>query len=173
MISSKRIYDVPYRLAQERTMKTISLTDATNDWRTIVQEVRHTGAPVALTIDGAAVGILLPPHEASQIVRHYTGQEQRRAQNESAKPFEDLPNYLDLLRADPSLVPVVDGEPLEFLTMMNSSYIDPQQLYQFRHPRTRQIYIYRAAELQQAIGRKFARVEFIPAHPKDYVDSKP
>ncbi|MFL5805345.1 MAG: hypothetical protein ACJ8CR_26840 [Roseiflexaceae bacterium] len=154
-------------------MKTLSLTDATNDWRMIAQEIQNTGAPVALTIDGAVCGILLPPQEAARIVAHYIAQEQRRERNESARPFEDLPNYLDLLRADPSLVPVEDGERLEFLTMMNSSYVDPQQLYQFRHPRTRQIYLYRAEELQQAIGRTFVRVEFIPAHPKDYVEGKP
>jgi hypothetical protein len=154
-------------------MKTLSLTDTANDWRTIVQEIQNIGAPVALTIDGAVCGILLPPQEAAHIVIHYTVQEQRRQNRESARPFEDLPNYLDLLRADPALVPVEDGEPLEFLTMMNSSYIDPQQIYQFRHPRTRQIYLYRAEELQQAIGRTFVRVEFIPAHPKDYVADKP
>ncbi len=97
----------------------------------------------------------------------------RPGSSHTTRPFEDLPNYLDLLRADPSLVPVEDGERLEFLTMMNSSYVDPQQLYQFRHPRTRQIYLYRAEELQQAIGRKFARVEFIPVHPRNYVEGRP
>ena len=153
-------------------MKTISLTDDTSDWRTIVQEVQSTGAPVALTINGGVCGILLPPEEVTHVVAHYLAQEQRQAQAESAKPFEELPTYLDLLRADPSLVPVVDGQPLEFLTMMNSSYVDPQQIYQFRHPKTLHIYIYRASELQQVIGRAFSRVEFIPQRPKDFVEGK-
>jgi hypothetical protein len=151
-------------------VKTISLTDDSSDWRAIVQEVQSTGAPVALRLDGAVCGILLPPEEANRVVTHYLAQEKRQAQAESAKPFEELPTYLDLLRADPSLVPVVDGQPLEFMTMMNSSYVNPEQLYQFRNPRTRHISIYRAQELQQAIGRSFVRVEFIPARPKDYVD---
>jgi hypothetical protein len=47
---------------------------------------------------------------------------------------------------------------------------DWQQIYQFRHPKTRHIYIYRASELQQAIGRTFSRVEFIPQRPKDFVE---
>jgi hypothetical protein len=153
-------------------MKTISLTDGTSDWRTIVQEVQRTGAPVALTINSAVCGILLPPEEATHVVAHYLAQERRQARDSVATPFEELPTYLDMLRADPSLVPVLDGQPLEFLTMMNSSYVDPQQLYQFQHPKTHQIYIYRAQELQQAIGRAFVRVEFIPARPKDYVEGK-
>ena len=153
-------------------MKTIALTDTSNDWRAIVQEVRATGTPVALVIDGSACGILLPSDEAAHIVTHYAVQERRRGQAESGRPPEELPTYLDLLRADPSAVPNVDGQPLEFLTMMNSSYTDPQQLYQFRHPRTHQIYVYRASELQRAIGRTFARVEFIPQHPKAYVEGK-
>jgi hypothetical protein len=153
-------------------MKTIALTDTGNDWRAIVQDVQRTGAAVALAIDGATCGILLPASEATHVVTHYAIQERRQAHAESAGLFEEPPTYLDLLRADPALVPIVDGQPLEFLTMMNSSYIDPQQLYQFRHPKTHQIYLYRAEELQQAIGRKFARIEFIPAHPKDYVESK-
>jgi hypothetical protein len=153
-------------------MKTVSLTDVTNDWRVIMQEIQHTGAPVALTLDGAVCGILLPPPEATHVVTHYAVVEQRRAQAKSAKPVAELPTYLDLLRADSSLVPVVDGQPLEFLTMMNSSYVDAQQIYQFRHPQTRQLYLYRTDELRQAIGRTFARVEFIPARPKDYVEGK-
>jgi hypothetical protein len=153
-------------------MNTISLTDATNDWRAIVGDVETTGSPVALTIDGIECGILLPSSEAAHIVTHYSIQEQRQVRAETARSVEELPTYLDLLRADPSLAPVVDGQPLEFLTMMNSSYVDPQQIYQFRHPQTRQIYLYRSEELQQALGRKFARVEFIPIHPKEYVEGE-
>lgn len=153
-------------------MKTLSLNNATADWRTLMQNIQQTGAPVVLTFDGTVCGILLPPDEAASMLAYYSLQEQRRTWDETARPFEELPTYLDLLRADSSLVPVVDGTPLEFLTMMNSSYVDPQQLYQFRHPQTRQTYIYRAKELQQAIGQRFARVEFIPAHPKDYVEGK-
>lgn len=82
-------------------------------------------------------------------------------------------NYLELLRDDPTLVPVVNGQALEFVTMMNSSYVDPQQLYQFKHPRTQRIYVYRAGELQQAIGRAFVSVDFIPVHPRDFVAGKP
>jgi hypothetical protein len=134
--------------------------------------VQSTGVPIMLTVDGVICGILLPPQEASHVAMHYDVRQQRRAQAKSSKPFEELPNYLDLLRADPSLVPAVDGQALEFLTMMNSSFVDPQQLYQFRHPHTLQIYVYRAEELKQAIGRAFARVEFIPARPKDYVEGK-
>jgi hypothetical protein len=55
---------------------------------------------------------------------------------------------------------------------MNSSFIDPQQIYQFRHPTTREIYLYRADELRQAIGRWFSNIDFIPARPKDFVERK-
>jgi len=58
------------------------------------------------------------------------------------------------------------------VTMMNSSYINPEQIYQFKHPATRRIYVYRAGELQQAIGRWFSNVDFIPAHPKNFVEGK-
>jgi hypothetical protein len=93
--------------------------------------------------------------------------------SEVATPADDASrNYLELLRDKPTLVPVVDGRPLEFVTMMNSSYVDPEQLYQFRHPTTRHIFVYRASELQQAIGRTFSRVEFIPQRPKDFVEGK-
>jgi hypothetical protein len=66
----------------------------------------------------------------------------------------------------------VDGQPLEFVTMMNSSYVDPEQISQFQHPKTRDTYLYRTSELQQAIGRTFSRVAFIPQHPKDFVTGK-
>ena len=81
-------------------------------------------------------------------------------------------DYLQLLRDDSTLVPVVDGQPLEFVTMMNSSHINPEQIYQFKHPATRHMYVYRASELQQAIGRWFSNVDFIPAHPKAFVEDK-
>ena len=85
---------------------------------------------------------------------------------------ERLPTYLELLRDDPSLVPLVDTQPLEFVTMMNSSYAHPAQLYEFRHPGTGQAVIYRADELRQALGRQFAPVEFIPRRPRDVVEGK-
>jgi len=151
-------------------METIALTDMNNDWRAIIADVQRTGVAVALVVDGRTCGILLPPPEAAHVVAHYNAQERRSAQTPSAQLLEELPTYLDLLRADPSLVPIVDGQPLEFLTMMNSSYVDPQQLYQFQHPRTHQIYVYRAGDLQQAIRRKFVRVDFIPLNPKAYVE---
>jgi hypothetical protein len=53
--------------------------------------------------------------------------------------------------------------------MMNSSFIDTQQLYQFRHPRTGQVVTYRADDLRVAIGRTFGPVEFIPANPIEFV----
>ena len=73
---------------------------------------------------------------------------------------------------DPTLVPIVDGQPLEFMTMMNSSHINPEQIYQFKHPGTRRMYVYHASELQQAIGRWFANVDFIPDRPKDFVEGR-
>src|SRR5262249_50186055 len=97
-----------------------------------------------------------PPAEASEVTA----------------PPDVARTYLELLRDDPTLVPLVDGQPLEFLTMMNSSYVDPEQIYQFKHPNTRHVYIYRAGELQQAIGRRFSRVDFIPPRPKDFVEGK-
>src|SRR5690349_14734295 len=99
-------------------MKTILLTDPANDWRAIVGDVEAGGSPVALTNDGTMFGILLSSSEAAHIVKHYALQEQRQARAETAGSFEELPSYLDLLRADPSLVPLVEGQPLEFLTMM-------------------------------------------------------
>jgi hypothetical protein len=89
----------------------------------------------------------------------------------SARGLQDdhVPTYLELLIADPALVPVVDDYPLQFVTMMNSSFADPQQLYQFRHPVTGAIVTYRADELRQAIGRSFSNAEFIPSNPADFV----
>jgi hypothetical protein len=153
-------------------MKTLPLIGFDGDWRLVLEELRHTGEAIALEYDGTLCGVLLPPQEIAHVMSRYLAQAQRHEQREPARMFEELPTYLDLLRADPSLVPVVEGRPLEFLTMMNSSYIDPQQLYQFKHPKTGEIYIYRAGELQQAIGRSFRPAEFIPARPKDFVEGK-
>jgi hypothetical protein len=156
---------------KERDMKTIALSSFRGDWRAIVSEMRHSGEAIELELDGALCGFILPAFEAAALARHF-------ARPKSEAPREAIPpdmarNYLELLRDDPTLVPVVDGQLLEFVTMMNSSYVDPQQIYQFRHPTTRQLYLYRASELQQAIGRAFARVEFIPQRPRDFVDGKP
>jgi hypothetical protein len=48
----------------------------------------------------------------------------------------------------------------------------PEQIYQFKHPETRRIYGYRASELQQAIGRWFSNVDFIPARPRDFEEAQ-
>ena len=151
-------------------MRTIELSSFDGDWRALVSELQHSGELVGLQLDGQLCGFLLPGHEAARLARHFD----RPAAEVPYGPAEldAARNYLELLRDDSTLVPRVDGQPLEFVTMMNSSYVDPQQLYQFRHPATRQIYVYRASELQQAIGRPFSRVEFIPQRPKDFVDGK-
>lgn len=80
-----------------------------------------------------------------------------------------LPTYLELLINDPTLLPVQDGYALQFVTMMNSSFADSQQLYQFRHTSTGATVTYRADELRAAIGRPFAMDEFIPPNPAEYV----
>ena len=151
-------------------MKTIALTSFSGDWRAVVEEVQQTREVVALELDGTVYGFLLPAHEALPLVRHFAPAEPEVPR---ATPAPDVArNYLQLLRDDRTLVPKVDGQPLEFVTMMNSGYLEPEQFYQFRHPRTRHIYVYRASELQQAIGRTFSRVEFVPVRPKDFVEGK-
>jgi hypothetical protein len=151
-------------------VKTIFLPSFTGDWRAVVEQVQQTGEVVALELDGTVYGFLLPAHEALPLVRHFA---LAKPEVPRAAPAPDVArNYLELLRDDPTLVPVVDGQPLKFVTMMNAGYIEPEQLYQFQHPRTRQIYVYHASELQQTIGRAFSRVEFIPVHPKDFVEEK-
>jgi hypothetical protein len=151
-------------------MKTIALTSFNGDWRAIVADVQRTGEVVALDLDDTLCGLLLPASEAGPLARRFAPREPE-ALRQMAPP-DTMQNYLELLRDDPTLVAIVDGQPLEFVTLMNSSYVDPQQIYQFRHPRTRHLYLYRASELQQAIGRVFARVEFIPQRPKDFVDGR-
>lgn len=151
-------------------MRTIDLSSFDGDWRAIVRDIQTSGEAIGLELDGTLCGLLLPTREVARLARQY------------APPASALPravalpdmarNYLELLRDDPSLVPIVDGQPLEFVTMMNSSYVDPQQIYQFRHPITHQIHVYRASELQAAIGRAFARVEFIPQRPRYFVEGK-
>jgi hypothetical protein len=85
-------------------------------------------------------------------------------------PATRRPNYLELLPDDPSLVPVVEGQPLRFVTMM-MSFVDPQQFNSFENPVTGQVYMDGADELMQAIGRRFSRVEFIPDRPWECVRS--
>ena len=152
-------------------MNTLALETFTGDWYAIVAAIEANGDPIALTLDGTLCGILLPKLEARRVAARYTPAAPQAPSLVPAGP-DNARDYLELLRDDPSLVPVVDGQPLEFITMMNSSYVDPQQIYQFKHPVTHQIYIYRASELQQAIGRWFSNVDFIPAHPKDFVEGK-
>lgn len=144
-------------------MDMIDLAHPPADWRTVVAELRASGKTVLLTLDGTLCGILIPQAEPRPAAH---------AAPEPAAPRPELRTYLEMLRDDASLLPVRDGQPLEFVTMMNSSYIDPQQLYQFRNPRTGEFFIYRARELQQAIGRVFASVDFIPQRPKDFVSGK-
>ncbi len=152
-------------------MKTLSLADFTRDWQAVVGEVQHTGEPIALELNGMMCGLLLPNQEALRLAARYAPPAPVQASEIDASTDTGR-NYLELLRDDPTLVPMVDGQRLEFVTMMNSSYVDPEQLYQFRHPTTRHIFVYRSSELQQAIGRTFSRVEFIPQRPKDFVDGK-
>jgi len=152
-------------------MNTLALETFTGDWHTIIEAVESSGDPVALTLDGTLCGILLPALEARRALARYTA-----AAPQAPRPAPTGPDtsrdYLQMLRDDPTLVPVVDGQPLEFMTMMNSSHINPEQIYQFKHPVTRQIHIYRASELQQAIGRWFSNVDFIPERPKDFVEGR-
>ena len=153
-------------------MKTLSLSEFTGDWHAVMDEVEHTGQPIALELDGMMCGLLLPIQEALRLAARYAVPSAAPT-TEAATPADDASrNYLELLRDDATLVPVVDGQPLEFVTMMNSSYIDPEQIYQFRHPTNRQIYLYRASELQKAVGRAFSRVEFIPQRPKEFVEDR-
>jgi hypothetical protein len=153
-------------------MKTISLADFRGDWQAVVGEVQLTGEPIVLELDGLTCGLLLPSQEALRLAAHYAPPPPA-ATSEVTAPPDVARTYLELLRDDPTLAPLVDGQPLEFLTMMNSGYVEPEQIYQFRCPKTHRIYVYRASELQQAIGRTFSRVEFIPARPKDFVEEKP
>lgn len=159
-------------------MKTIALNTFSGDWNMLAQELEREGAPVALEISGALHGILLPLQDAQRVVERYA--ERAVAQTQQSQvagdylttPDVTLLTYLELLRDDPSLVPVVDGQPLEFETMMNSSFVEAEQNYQFRHPRTGEVYAYWASELRHVIGRSFARVEFIPPRPRDVVEGK-
>ena len=152
-------------------MNTLALETFTGDWHAIIDAIGASGDPVALTLDGTLCGILLPRLEVRRVIARYTP-----AASPPPSPVQTGPDnsrdYLQLLRDDPTLVPLVDGQPLEFVTMMNSSHINPEQIYQFKHPETRRIYVYRASELQQAIGHWFSNVDFIPAHPKAFVEGK-
>ena len=120
-------------------MKQLSLSDFTGDWHGIVSYVEHSGEPVALYWDGAPIGIVLPPPDAARLLNRYDTEARARAEHEAAAPVVEtpgLPTYLELLRDDPTLVPVVDGRRLEFMTMTNTSYVDPQQMYQFLDARS-------------------------------------
>ena len=152
-------------------MNTLALETFTGDWRAVVAAIEASGEPLALTLDGVACGILLPAHEVRRAIARYTPSTLSTPIPVPTGP-DTSRDYLQMLRDDPTLVPVVDGQPLEFMTMMNSSHINPEQIYQFKHPKTRRMYVYRASELQQAIGRWFSNVDFIPAHPKDFVEGK-
>ena len=152
-------------------MQIFDLTDRSIDWAAVVATVNDTAEPVVLAIHGTICGLLLPEHTVRQLVARLRPAEHEPHPAPATPPLAAR-NYLELLRDDPTLVPIVDGQPLEFVTMMNSSYIDPQQLYQFKHPATRQLYIYRASELQRAIGHVFVSVDFVPNNPKAFVTDK-
>ena len=152
-------------------MNTLALESFTGDWRAIVAAVEASVEPLALTLDGTLCGILLPALEARRALARYTPAEPQAPRPAPTGP-DTSRDYLQMLRDDPTLVPVVDGQPLEFMTMMNSSHINPEQIYQFKHPVTRRMYVYRASELQQAIGRWFSNVDFIPERPKDFVEGR-
>lgn len=86
--------------------------------------------------------LLLRASEAFELIARVqvrANVQQVQAQQLNPQP-SGLRTYLELLRDDPTLLPTVDGERLAFLTMMNSSFVDPEQIYQFRHPQTREIY---------------------------------
>lgn len=159
-------------------MKTIMLNTFSGDWNTVAAELEHGGEPIALMINETVHGIVLPTSDALRVVERYAdrvaaqAQQTTAARNDDGAPGSHLLTYLELLRDDPALVPHVDGQPLEFVTMMNSSFVDPEQLYEFRHPRTNEAIMYRARELRRAIGRQFANVEFVPARPRDVVEGK-
>jgi hypothetical protein len=161
-----------HSVSEEQRMKMIDLASHTGDWHAIVEAVQASGEPVVLAFDGMVCGLLLPTQDAHRVLARYQGANTRPAPSPVLTGPDNSRDYLQLLRDDPTLVPVLDGQPLEFVTMMNSSYINPEQIYQFKHPITRQIHIYRASELQQAIGRWFSNVDFIPERPKDFVEGK-
>jgi hypothetical protein len=164
--------DVTDGFDQELDMNTLALETFTGDWHAIVEAVQASGEPVVLALDGMVCGLLLPTQEAHRVLARYIGASTRPASSPVPTGPDNARDYLELLRDDPSLVPMVDGEQLEFVTMMNSSYVDPEQIYQFKHPQTHQLYLYRASELRQAIGRMFTNVDFIPVRPKDFVEGK-
>lgn len=157
-------------------MKTLVLKTFSGDWSALAHEVERTGTPVALLIDGMLHGILLPTNEAQRVVARYADRVEARRQPPQADTASanrrELLTYLELLRDDPSLVPVVDGQPLEFVSMMNSSFVSSEQVYEFINPRTREPVVYWASELRDAIGRQFAPVAFIPVRPGDVVEGK-
>lgn len=155
-------------------MKQLNLTTFIGSWETVLDEIERSDEPVALYWGERPCGVLLPASEAERVLRRIDDHTRARGeQRQAAAPVASspavLPTYLDLLRDDPTLVPVLDGQPLQFMTMSNTSFVDPQQMYTFMDPRDGVSHVFRADELQQAIGRRFAKVEFIPPSPRDYV----
>ena len=98
-------------------MNSLALETFTGDWHAIVEAIGANGDPVTLTLDGTICGILLPALEARRVIARYTP-----AVAPALSPAQTGPDnsrdYLQLLRDDPTLVPVIDGQPLEFVTMM-------------------------------------------------------
>lgn len=137
-------------------MKTIQLP---NEWRNVIDEIERTGEPVALELDGQICGVLLRRDEAQRVVNRYANRTPNTEQ--VAATSDRTETYLDLFGADPTLVPQIEGRPLRFTTMTNSGFINPQQFYHFQDPATNEVHVLRSDELQQAIGRWFAPVEFV------------
>src|SRR3954452_7824259 len=105
-------------------MNTLALESFTGDWHAIVDALGAHGDLIALTLGGTICGILLPASEARRVLARYTPAAMQARSPILAGP-DGSRDYLQLLRDDPTLVPVVDGQPLEFVTMMNSSHINP------------------------------------------------
>jgi len=137
-------------------MKTIQVDTA---WRSVIDEIERTGEPMALELDGQIRGVLLRRDDATRVAQRYAAAEPNLWH--AAAPSDRTVTYLDLLRADPTLVPQIDGRPLRFVSMMNSGFVDPQQFYQFQDPATGEVHFFRADELKHAIGRSFAPIEFV------------
>jgi PHD/YefM family antitoxin component YafN of YafNO toxin-antitoxin module len=153
-------------------MKTISLINFNGDWRAVAAAVEADQEAIALMIGKQTVGVLVPQADLARIMLRYEVSALQQAQSNVTAPMAELHTYLDLLRDDPTLVPSEDGQPLEFMTMMNSSYLETEQFYQFRHPQTHATYTYRTSELQQKLGRTFMSVDLIPPNPKAYVENR-
>ena len=142
----------------------IALETFDGNWADALAEVERTQMPQLLTLHGQPCGALMTATAAARLAWETAPH--------AAVPVVETPSptYLDLLIADPTLLPHYEGRALRFTTMMNTSFVDDQQLYQFDDLHTRLTHIFRADELKQALGRDFVPVDFIPVHPAEYVE---